>query len=168
MDVWPGSGQVTPGSVVVEHLSEVRKGQPVLSSAERRRSSIDAVWGLLHPTNEGAEKPALPVRSVVIDALTLPEPGENDGAQRADLVAFVQALENEGVSVVLVEELAPGAPAWSSFVVDVVFELSSQPDPETQDLRRKLTLPKCRYALSIPGPHDRRFTDARERAPRPG
>lgn len=84
----------------------------------------------------------------------MPEPGDNDGAQRADLVAFVQARENEGVSVVLVEELAPGAAAWSSFVVDVVFELSFQPDPETQDLRRKLTLSKCRYALSIPGPHD--------------
>lgn len=91
---------------------------------------------------------------MVIDALTLPEPGENDGAQRADLVAFVQALENEGVSVVLVEELAPGAAAWSSFVVDVVFELAFQPDLETQDLRRKLTLSKCRYSLSIPGPHD--------------
>ena len=154
VDVWPGRDDMTPGGVAVENLSEVRQGKPVLSSAERRRSSIDAVWGLLHPQKEGAAKPALPVRSVVIDALTLPEPGENDGAQRADLVAFVQALENEGVSVVLVEELAPGAAAWSSFVVDVVFELAFQPDPETQDLRRKLTLSKCRYALSIPGPHD--------------
>ncbi len=154
VDVWPGRADLTPGGVVVENLSEVRQGQPVLSSAERRRSSIDAVWGLLHPQKEGSGMPALSVRSVVIDALTLPEPGENDGAQRAELVAFVQALENEGVSVVLVEELAPGTAAWSSFVVDVVFELAFQPDPETQDLRRKLTLSKCRYALSIPGPHD--------------
>ena len=154
VDVWPGSDGVTAGGVVVEHLSEVRQGKPVLSSAERRRSSIDAVWGLLHPQEKDAAKTALPVRAVVIDALTLPDPGENDGAQRADLVAFVQALENEGVLVVLVEELAPGAAAWSSFVVDVVFELAFQPDPETQDLRRKLTLSKCRYALSIPGPHD--------------
>ena len=154
VDIWPGSADMTPGGVVVEHLSEVRQGKAVLSSAERRRSSIDAVWGLLHPPKEGAAKPVLPVRAVVIDALTLPEPGENDGAQRADLVAFVQALENEGVSVVLVEELAAGVAAWSSFVVDVVFELSFQPDPETQDLRRKLTLSKSRYAVSIPGPHD--------------
>ncbi len=154
VDVWPGSGDMTPGDVLVEHLSAVRQGKPVLSSAERRRSSIDAVWGLLHPPKEGAALPARPVRSVVIDALTLPEPGEKEGAQRADLVAFVQALENEGISVVLVEELAQGASAWSSFIVDVVFELSFQPDPETQDLRRKVTLSKCRYALSIPGPHD--------------
>jgi KaiC/GvpD/RAD55 family RecA-like ATPase/tetratricopeptide (TPR) repeat protein len=154
VDAWPGRKDMQVGGVIVEHLSEVRRGRPVLSSAERRRSSIDAVWGLLHPTNEDAIKPGLPVRSVVIDALTLPEVGENDSTQRADLVAFVQALENEGISVVLVEELAPGAPAWSSFVVDVVFELAFQPDPETQDLRRKLTLSKCRYALSIPGPHD--------------
>lgn len=154
VDVWPGRAELSPGGVVVENLSEVRRGQPILSSAERRRSSIDAVWRLLHPEKEGAAQPSLPVRSVVIDALTLPELGENDGAQRAELVAFVQALENEGVSVVLVEELAPGAAAWSSFVVDVVFELAFQPDPETQDLRRKLTLSKCRHALSIPGPHD--------------
>lgn len=154
VEIWPGSGDLTPGGVVVEHLSEVRHGEPVLSSTERRRSSIDAIWGLLHPTNEEAPRPTRPVRSVVIDALTLPEAGENDGAQRAELVAFIQALENEGISVVLVEELAPGAAAWSSFVVDVVFELAFQPDPETQDLRRKLTLSKCRYSLSIPGPHD--------------
>lgn len=154
VDIWPGTGEMTPGNVLVEHLSNVRHGNPVLSSAERRRSSIDAVWGLLHPPKEGAAMPTLPVRSVVIDALTLPEPGEKEGAQRSDLVAFVQALENEGISVVLVEELAQGASAWSSFVVDVVFELSFQPDPETQDLRRKVTLAKSRYALSLPGPHD--------------
>ncbi len=111
------------------------------------------MWGLLHSSKE-EDKTPLPVRAVVIDALTLPEAGESEGALRADLVAFVQALENEGVSVVLVEELAAVAAAWSAFVVDVVFDLSFQPDPETRDLRRKLTVTKCRYALSIPGPHD--------------
>ncbi len=154
VDVWPGAEGLVPGGVVVEHLSIVRNGRPVLSSADRKRGVIDAVWGLLHPEKEGEKRPPLPVRAVVIDALTLPEVGESEGALRADLVAFVQALENEGMSVVLVEELAPGASAWSSFVVDVVFELSFQPDVETQDLRRKLTVSKCRYAISIPGPHD--------------
>lgn len=154
VDVWPGATGMTPGSVVVEHLSVVRHGQPVASSAERKRSAIDAIWGLLHPEKESERRPPLPVRAVVIDALTLPEVGESEGALRADLVAFVQALENERISVVLVEELAPVASAWSSFVVDVVLELAFQPDPETHDLRRKLTVSKCRYALSIPGPHD--------------
>lgn len=154
VDVWPGTEGLPSGGVVVEHLSAVRNGRPVLSSAERKRGVIDAVWGLLHPEKEGAERPPRPVRAVVIDALTLPEAGETEGALRADLVAFVQALESEGISVVLVEELAAGAPAWASFVVDVVFELVFQPEPETQDLRRKLTVSKCRYAISIPGPHD--------------
>jgi KaiC/GvpD/RAD55 family RecA-like ATPase/tetratricopeptide (TPR) repeat protein len=154
VDVWPGAASLVAGNVVVEHLSVVRQGRPVLSSAERKRGAIDAVWGLLHPEKENEKRPPLPVRAVVIDALTLPEAGESEGALRADLVAFVQALENEGISVVLVEELAAVAAAWSSFVVDVVFELSFQPDPETHDLRRKLTVSKCRYALSIPGPHD--------------
>lgn len=156
VDVWPGAEGLPSGGVVVEHLSAVRNGRPVLSSAERKRGVIDAVWGLLHPEPEegDARRPPLPVRSVVIDALTLPEPGEHDGALRADLVAFVQALESEGVSVVLVEELAPGAAAWSSFVVDAVFELAFHPDAETGDLRRKLIVSKSRYAISIPGPHD--------------
>ena len=152
--VWPGEADAKPGGVVVEHLTALRESSPVLSSAERRRSSIDAVWGRLHPEKEGEKVPALPVRAVVIDALTLPEPGEGEAAQRADLVAFMQALENEGISMVLVEELAQGAAAWSAFVVDMVFDLAFVPDVETQELRRKLTLSKCRYAVSIPGPHD--------------
>lgn len=48
VDIWPGLEDMSPGGVIVEHLSEVRQGKPVLSSAERRQSSIDAVWGLLH------------------------------------------------------------------------------------------------------------------------
>lgn len=152
VDAWPGSEGSRAGDVVVEHLTELRHGKPVLSSAERRRSSIDAVWGLLHPENDGTQKPPLPVRAVVIDAL--PEPGENEGALRADLVAFVQALENEGRSVVLVEELTQGMSASSAFVVDVVFELAVLLDAETRGLKRKLTLWKSRYAVSDPGPHD--------------
>jgi KaiC/GvpD/RAD55 family RecA-like ATPase/tetratricopeptide (TPR) repeat protein len=154
VDAFPGADDMQAGDVVVEHLSVVRRGQPVLTSAERKRSSIDAIWALLHPEGTDARRTKLSVRSVVIDALTLPEAGESEEALRSYVVEFVQALESEGVSVVLVEELAPGAAAWSAFVVDVVFELSFQPDPETQELRRKLTLSKCRHALSIPGPHD--------------
>lgn len=154
VEAFPGADGLQAGDVVVEHLSLVRKGNPVLTSAERKRSSINAVWTLLHPEDANARKAPLPVRSVVIDALTLPESGESEEALRAYVVEFVQALEGEGISVVLVEELAPGAAAWSAFVVDVVFELAFQPDPETQELRRKLTLSKCRHALSIPGPHD--------------
>lgn len=154
VDVWPGSEGIQSGGVIVESLSYLRQGNPVMSSAERKSSVIDEVWKLLHPEKPTADKTPLPIRSVVIDALTLPDPGENEGTLRADVVAFVQALENEGISVVLVEELGIGASAWSSFVVDVVFELSFQPDSETQDLRRKLTVSKCRYAVSIPGPHN--------------
>lgn len=154
VDAWPGGEGAAVGSVVVEHLSEVRRGRAVLSSAERKKSSIDAVWGLLHPENEGVGRPPLPVRSVVIDALTLPDAGEEERALRTDLVNFVQALENEGISVVLVEELASGTPAWSAFVVDIVLELTFSADADTHELRRRLTLSKCRYSTSLPGPHD--------------
>ncbi|MCK6588105.1 MAG: hypothetical protein L6Q76_11015 [Polyangiaceae bacterium] len=154
VDVWPGGKDASVGSIVVEHLSEVRHGRAVLSSAERKKSSIDAVWESLHPESEAARRPSLPVRAVVIDALTLPDAGEDERSLRADLVNFVQALENEGISVVLVEELASETPAWSAFVVDVVLELTFSNDAETQELRRKLTLSKCRYSTSLPGPHD--------------
>ncbi len=154
VDVWPGTEGAKAGDVVVEHLSVVRDGKPVLTSVERKKSAIDAVWGLLHPEKEGELRPPLPVRAVVIDALTLPDAGEEEKSLRSDLVAFVQSLENEGVSVVLVEEQAAGVAAWAAFVVDVVIELSLQPEEGTRELRRKLTLTKCRYTRSIPGPHD--------------
>lgn len=158
---WPGRSPVESGAILVEHLTQVGGGEQILSSAERRSRSIDAVWDLLHPTSSGdsseleQEDPArCPVRVVVIDALTLPEAGSADGAQRADLVAFVQALEADGCSVILVEELADGVHAWSTFVVDVVFELSLAPHAEAGELRRKLTVSKSRYSVSTPGPHD--------------
>jgi hypothetical protein len=152
--VFPGAEGMSPGDVAVEHLAALRHGQPGSPSAKRKRNSIDAVWSLLHLEKPGERRPPLPVCAVVIDALTLPQTGESEETLRAHLVGFIEALENEGISVVFVEELAPGASAWSSFVVDVVFELSFHPEPEMQELRRKLTLPKSRHALSIPGPHD--------------
>ena len=153
VDVWPGE-KPKAGDLLVHHLVESRPGHPVASSAERRRTSMDTVWGLLHPDEVDSGIPAVSARVVVIDALTLPDPTETEGAIRADLVAFVQGLENEGISVILVEELGERSFAWSAFVVDVVFDLTLAPDSETQELRRKLTLPKCRYAVTIPGPHD--------------
>ena len=151
---WPGMAWARAGAVLVEHLASAGQGEPPATSAERRSRSIEAVWQLLHPPDPPPELPTRPVRAVVIDALTLPDPGTPEGALRAELVAFVQALESEGRSVVLVEELAAGAAAWSAFVVDVVFDLAMVPHPRTGELRRKLTLSKSRFAVSIPGPHD--------------
>lgn len=154
VDDWPGEEGMSPGDVAVQHLSTLRLSQTGGASAKRKRSSIDAVWSLVHLEKPGERRPPLPVRAVVIDALTLAQTGESEETLRAHLVGFIEALENEGISAVFVEELAPGASAWSSFVVDVVFDLALQPEPEMQELRRKLTLSKCRHALSIPGPHD--------------
>lgn len=152
---WPGAEPVPAGGILVEHLANTapaEASEEVPSSDSNRRRSLEAVWNLLHPEEEVAAARA--VRAVVIDALTLLEPQADERALRAELIDFVQALEGEGRSVVLVEELGPGTPAWSAFVVDLVFELGMTPHPRTGELQRKLTLSKCRYAISIPGPHD--------------
>lgn len=154
---WPGSEPVPAGAILVEHLAntapaEASEEEPSSDSNRNRRRSLEAVWNLLHPEEEVAAARA--VRAVVIDALTLLEPQANERALRAELIDFVQALEGEGRSVVLVEELGHGTPAWSAFVVDLVLELAMTPHPRTGELQRKLTLSKCRYAISIPGPHD--------------
>lgn len=155
---WPGGNEHPAGAILVEHLANTSPAEEIredASSASHRQRSLEAVWNLLHPDEEAATPSA--VRAVVIDALTLLDPtapSAEGRALRAELIEFIQALEGEGRSVVLVEELGAGTPAWSAFVVDVVFELSMVPHPRTGELQRKLTLSKCRYAISIPGPHD--------------
>lgn len=157
---WPGEDDVESGAILVEHLSQVGDGEQILSDADRRVRSIDAVWELLHPASDSQEPASSPtpdgkrpVRVVVVDALAVPEP-ISDGAPRADLVAFIQALESEGCSVILVEELIEERLAWTSFVVDVVLSLTLSPHPETGALRRQLAVLKTRFSISTPGPHD--------------
>jgi KaiC/GvpD/RAD55 family RecA-like ATPase len=153
---WDERAAVAVGGLAVHHLALLASPDDVLTSDQRKRSAIDAVWGLLEGEAVGA---AVPVRAVVIDAFNLPDPGASEGALRADLVRFVQSLEEWGISTVLVEEAGPGASEWLSFVVDVVFELGFSAEryaaePGTGELRRKLTCRKSRYASALPGPHD--------------
>ncbi|MFS8065702.1 MAG: hypothetical protein ACMG6S_04940, partial [Byssovorax sp.] len=94
------------------------------------------------------------VRAVVIDAFTLPDATVEETTLRSDLVAFVQALEGEGISTVIVEEATEQRTSWLSFIVDLVFEIAWVADPDSADLHRKLRCSKSRYAQALAGPHD--------------
>src|SRR5262245_39305577 len=92
---WGNDASAAPGSVVVQHLSLMIDGDAPLTSVERKRGAIDGVWELLHPEHA---REGVPIRAVVIDAFSLPDPGQDEPSLRGDLVGFVQALEGEGVS----------------------------------------------------------------------
>lgn len=147
---WEPEMDLAVGSIAVQHLIAI-SGESGLSSIERKRGAVEALWRMVQ---ERRGRAGAPVRAVVIDAFTLPGPGEDDAALRDDLVTFVQALEQDGISTVIIEEVGVGATGWLPFVVDLVFELGFATDPDTGTLHRKLTCPKSRYAITIPGPHD--------------
>ena len=148
---WDERGTAKPGDVVTEHLALRVPDEEPLTSAERKSSAIEVAWELLHPSSP--EISNVPVRAVVIDAFTLPEADDKDPHLRSDFVAFVQSLERDGISTVLVEESLPGISGWLPFVVDLVFELEWLAEPDTGTLRRRLRCPKSRYARAIAGPH---------------
>ncbi|HSN99077.1 MAG TPA: hypothetical protein VLS89_12360, partial [Candidatus Nanopelagicales bacterium] len=149
---WDDRGSARPGDVIAEHLARHVSGEVPLTSADRKSSAIKAVWELLHPDSPGPS--TAPVRAVVIDAFPLADAEGDNPHMRSDLVAFVQSLERDGISTVLVEESAPGISGWLPFVVDLVFELEWRADPHTGTLRRQLRCPKSRYAQVLAGPHE--------------
>ncbi len=148
---WKDRAAAPPGAIVTEHLALTPAGQGPLTSLERKAGSIEALWDLLHPESGPLD---ITVRAVVIDAFTLPDATVEEKTLRSDLVAFVQALEGEGISTVIVEEATEERTSWLPFVVDLVFEIAWVADPDSADLHRKLRCSKSRYAQALAGPHD--------------
>lgn len=159
---WRDDIELLPGAIRVEHLLRVRRDDEMISSAERKLATLEAVWDLLDPAR-ASPGPALPVRAVAIDAFGLPDADSEESGLRNSLLALVQTLEGMGISVVIVEEVGEGASHWLPFVTDIVLELGLDQDPDTGELIRKLTCPKSRYALSLPGPHDYGLEDGKPR-----
>lgn len=148
---WKDRTAAPPGAIVTEHLALTSAGHGPLTSLERKAGSIEALWDLLHPESGPLD---VTVRAVVIDAFTLPDASVEEKTLRSDLVAFVQALEGEGISTVIVEEATDERSSWLPFVVDLVFEIAWVADPDSADLHRKLRCSKSRYAQALAGPHD--------------
>ncbi len=148
---WPGKEDLPAGTILVQSLSVLDVADKIDGSVSRKIATFDALHGLLEP-KEGSYIP--PVRAIVLDALALPDTGDEEGILRERLLEMIQALEHRGISTIVVEEAAPGASEWAAFVVDIVIELLLVPDPDTGELNRKLACRKCRYAFSIPGPHN--------------
>lgn len=148
---WSERAAAPPGAVLVEHLALSPGGEGPLTNAARKAGAIEALWALLHP--EGGARD-VQIGAVVIDAFTLPEPLADEKMLRSDLVAFVQALEGEGITTLVVEEATEEQSSWLPFVVDLVFELEWVADPDSGELHRKLRCPKSRYAQALAGPHD--------------
>ena len=148
---WKDRAAAPPGAIVTEHLVLNPAGQGQLTSLARKTGSIETLWALLHPESGALD---VAVRAVVIDAFTLPDATVEENTLRSDLVTFVQALEGEGISTVIVEESTDERTSWLPFVVDLVFEIAWVADPDSADLHRKLRCSKSRYAQALAGPHD--------------
>jgi hypothetical protein len=142
-----GRATALAGAVVVHQLG-LSTDEPLETVGDRKRSAIDVAWVLVND-----EVPGLAVRAMVIDAFGLSEDAGGEPLLRGELLAMIQAFEGRGISTVIVQE-AVGPADWLTFVVDVVLEPSFRPDPATGELHRKLGVPKCRYGLALPGPHD--------------
>lgn len=148
---WSERHLAQPGAIVTEHLALRMPEQGPLTSAARKESAIEVAWDLLRGD---AEPMPVPVRAVVIDAFTLPDEEGEEPTLRSYLVAFLQGLEKNGISTVLVEESVEGTTSWLPFVVDIVFELEWAAHPDTGALGRRLRCSKSRYARAIAGPHE--------------
>jgi KaiC/GvpD/RAD55 family RecA-like ATPase len=149
-----------PGGVVVRHLALTDGIEGATTSQDVKRLTIDAVWEAVHPK----DPPRWPFRVVVIDAFSLPDRGEDQAVLRADLLTFLQALEKDGVSTIIVEEAGVSATDTLPFLVDVAFEPRFTEDRETGELRRELVCWKSRYARAHPGPHPYGLEGARPAA----
>ena len=147
---WSSRSKAAAADVLVESLVSRLGDSDVLEQEERKSSAIETVWNYLMEA-EGEEPP---VRVAVIDAFSLPQEAPEKGLLRTELLAFVQGVEESGTSVILVEEEGDDSPGWLPFVVDIVFRLSFEPNPDTGIFARKLACSKCRYTLSSYGPHD--------------
>jgi energy-coupling factor transporter ATP-binding protein EcfA2 len=151
-----------PGSIFVQPFSGTAAADiepPLTVSHEKKLSILEAAWDLLDIADIDAppDLAGHPVRALVIDALILPDHGRDDSELRADLGDFLKNLELAGITPILIEETTTTAPSWLSFVVDLVFQLTHQDDPqrgpERGQLERTLTCTKSRYGFVSAGPH---------------
>lgn len=143
---WDRRSRASAGSVVVHHLAAEADVSGQGSSSSIKRQAIDVAWQMI-------EESGSQFRALVIDAFISPETGEVDPGLRSSVLTLIQALEARGVSPVLVQEEVESLD-WLAFVVDVVVGLAFVEERVSGELHRKLTLAKCRYSLSLAGPHD--------------
>ncbi len=150
---WSSCQQAGIGALVTRHVELTKPGREAKDSKDRRLAGFRAIEEMLHDAKaKPAEHP--PIRVVVLDGFTLPGAEEEPPDLRHEVISFLQELEAQGVTPILVEETGQRGFDWLPFVVDVVFELALEQDPDTGKLIRRLRCPKSRFSRCHPGPHD--------------
>jgi energy-coupling factor transporter ATP-binding protein EcfA2 len=150
---WSARAEASVGALVTQHVELTPTGRTAKDSKDRRLASFRAVEEMLQQaeTNPSGHPP---IRVVVLDGFTLPGAEQEPPDLRHEVISFLQELEAHGVTPILVEEVGPRGFEWLPFVVDLVFELSLEQDPDTGKLIRRLRCPKSRFSRCHPGPHD--------------
>lgn len=139
----PAGGQ----QLYVDHLALHDEGQPD-DPGERTRRALELAWQWVE-----AHAADTRTRVLIIDAFTLVG-ARRQPEDRTQLLQLLHALEARGLVPILVEEAGVEGSDWVAYLVDLVFELSWEPDPDTGVRLRKLACPKSRYATALYGPHD--------------
>lgn len=148
---WKRRASAAPGTILTQHVELTEPGQTAAGAGARRLAALRSVDSMLA---EHADEPGPPVRVVVLDGFTLPDASPEPLDLRHELVAFAQDLEARGITPMIVEEVGEHGFEWLPFIVDLVFEVGLDRDPDTGKLIRRLRCPKSRYAVCRPGPHD--------------
>lgn len=155
---WQRRSEGEPGSFVARHLglldedSQAEDEDLAETSEGRSERALRAVWALLEEHRASGDHP--PIRAVIIDAFGIPERAGEGRSLRTPSITWIQALENRGITPILIEEAVPGSEDALRFVVDLVFELGFEADPDSRKLHRTLAVPKSRYVVAEIGPHD--------------
>lgn len=147
---WDARQKSRRGSLLVQHVALARGPGDESEEEEEPPVVVDIVWSMLQ--TYASEQHKTPIGAVLIDGILLTDEGSLP--PRSETAAFLQALEARGVSVVLVEESSPQQSSWLPFVVDLVFELRFELDPELHKLVRHLVCHKSRYTPAAAGPHE--------------
>lgn len=146
---WGAREKSRRGALLVQHVALAR-GPGDEAAEDEPPIVVDIAWEMLQAY--ASEEHETPITAVLIDGILLTDEGSLP--PRSETAAFLQALEARGVSVVLVEESSPQQSSWLPFVVDLVFELRFELDPELHKLVRHLVCYKSRYSTAAAGPHE--------------
>lgn len=147
-----------PGAIGVTHLVLEHEEAAGESTAAVQRRALDTIEELLEKRSPTV---TAPVRAIVIDGFGLPEANDGQGPTRSDLIGFIQGLEDQGISPVLIEETGDAHSPLLTFAVDVVFAIAFDRNADTGELMRQLVVSKSRYSDSSPGPHDAVLADGK-------